>query len=239
MSKVAIKEVADVIFFDTETGKPVLFFDTLKVSSIENGAESANATGGRGNANLVTWNYGRTATLQMQDALLSMESLALLAGNEIEEAKNITKRERIKADADGKGKITETPIGAISVYELVDGSMKPDEVSGASVTGLEIEGLTEGKIYAVFYEYKAPAGTQTVRFTSDKFPSTYRVVGDTLVRDHATGKDKSAQFFIPKAQLTAGFTLTMDVENVSTFDFNLDILRNGDETDLYTITILG
>ncbi len=30
MSKFAIKEVADVIFFDIETGKPVLFFDTSK-----------------------------------------------------------------------------------------------------------------------------------------------------------------------------------------------------------------
>lgn len=238
MSKFAIKEVADVIFFDTETGKPVLFFDTLKVSSIENSAESANATGGRGNANLVTWNYGRTATLQMQDALLSMESLALLAGNEVEEATNLTKRDRVKADSTGKVEITETPVGAVSVYKLEKGSMT-EEVSGASATGLEIEGLTAGETYAVFYEYKAPVGTKTVKFTSDKFPSTYRVVGDTLVRDHTTGKDKSAQFFIPKAQLTAGFTLTMDVENVSTFDFNLDILRNGDETDLYKITIIN
>lgn len=237
MSKFAIKEVADVIFFDIETGKPVLFFDTLKVSSIENGAESANATGGRGNGQLVSWSYGRTATLQMQDALLSMESLSLLAGNKIEESANITKRERVKADSTGKGKITETPVGAISVYELEDGSMGKEE-SGASVKGLEVEGLTDSKVYAIFYEYKAPVGAKTVRFTSDGFPSTYRVVGDTLVRDHTTGKDKVAQFFIPKAQLQAGFTLTMDVENVSTFDFNLDVLRNGEETDLYTITVL-
>lgn len=238
MSKFAIKEVADVIFFDIETGKPVLFFDTLKVSSIENAAESANATGGKGNANLVTWNYGRTATLQMQDALLSMDSLALLSGNEVESTTNVTKRERIKADATGKGTIKETPVGAISVYKLEDGSMT-EEVSGASVAGLEITGLTADTTYAVFYEYSAPVGTKTVRFTSDKFPSTYRVVGDTLVRDHTTGKDKVAQFFIPKAQLQAGFTLSMDVENVSTFDFNLDILRNGEETDLYQITVLG
>ena len=210
----------------------------VKVSSIENAAESANATGGRGNANLVTWNYGRTATLQMQDALLSMDSLALLSGNEAEATTNVTKRERIKADETGKGTIKETPVGAISVYKLEDGSMT-EEVSGASVAGLEITGLTEGQTYAVFYEYKAPVGTKTVRFTSDKFPSTYRVVGDTLVRDHTTGKDKVAQFFIPKAQLQAGFTLSMDVENVSTFDFNLDILRNGEETDLYQITVLG
>ena len=210
----------------------------MKVSSIENAAESANATGGKGNANLVTWNYGRTATLQMQDALLSMDSLALLSGNEVGKTTNVTKRERIKADGTGKGKIKETPVGAISVYKLEDGSMT-EEISGASVLGLEISGLTKGATYAVFYEYKAPVGTKTVRFTSDKFPSTYRVVGDTLVRDHTTGKDKVAQFFIPKAQLQAGFTLSMDVENVSTFDFNLDILRNGEETDLYKITVLG
>ena len=74
----------------------------MKVSSIENAAESANATGGKGNANLVTWNYGRTATLQMQDALLSMESLALLSGNDVESTTNVTKRERIKANEAGK-----------------------------------------------------------------------------------------------------------------------------------------
>ena len=58
MSKFGIKEVADVIFFDIATGKPVLFFDTLKTSSIENAAETTDATGGRGNAKLINRIYG-------------------------------------------------------------------------------------------------------------------------------------------------------------------------------------
>lgn len=236
MAKYGIKEVADVIFFDIETGKPVLFFDTLKVSSIENGAESANATGGKGNANLITWNYGRTATLTMQDALLSMESLALLAGSTVEDSATITKRERFTADADGSATLADTPKGAVSIYEVDDMSK---EITTGTVTGAEITGLTADKRYAAFYEYTAPVGSKTVRFSTDKFPSTYRVVGSTVMRDQATGKDKEAQFYIPKAQLQAGFTLTMDVENVSTFDFNLDILRNGDDTDLYTLTVLA
>lgn len=236
-SKFAIKEVADVIFFDIETGKPVLFFDTLKVSSIENAAESANANGGRGNGILATWNYGRTATLQMQDALLSMDSMSLLSGNEIENGGVIYKRDKLKSNGTGKLTLTETPVGGVSVYPLVDGGMGEEDTAG-TVDGLSITGLTADTSYAVFYEYTAPAGAKTVRFSSDKFPSTYRVVGDTLVRDAVTNKDKVAQFFIPKAQLQAGFTLTMDVENVSTFDFNLDILRNGEQTDLYTVTVL-
>lgn len=173
----------------------------------------------------------------MQDALLSMDSMSLLSGNEIEDGGVIYKRDKLKSDSTGKLTLTETPVGGVSVYPLVDGGMGDEDTAG-EVADLEITGLTADTSYAVFYEYKAPAGAKTVRFSSDKFPSTYRVVGDTLVRDAVTNKDKVAQFFIPKAQLQAGFTLTMDVENVSTFDFNLDILRNGEQTDLYTVTVL-
>lgn len=237
MSKFGIKEVADVIFFDIETGKPVLFFDTLKTSSIENAAESTDATGGRGNAKLITWNYSRTATLQMQDALLSMESMAVLAGTSIKSGDvSLSKREVIVGKAEGKGTISETPLDTTKV--TVTDNETGKEVSGATVTGLEISGLTEGKKYSVYYDYKAPEGATTVSFESDKFPGTYRVVGDTIVRDNVTGKDRVAQFYIPKAQLQAGFTFTMDAENVSTFDFNLEILRDGESTELYKVTIV-
>lgn len=239
MRKIGFKEVADVIFFDIETGKPVLFFDTLKVSSIENSAETAEATGGRGNSKLITWNYGRTATLQMQDALLSMESLALLSGNAVEEeVGTLVKRERLKADGEGAVTLSEEPIGDVQVYAVKDGVMDAP-IDEATNVGSKVTGVTKDATVVVFYEYKAPAGTKSVRFSSDKFPGTYRVVGETVARDQGTGKDRPAQFYIPKAQLQAGFTLTMDAENVSTFDFNLDILRNGEDTDLYKITVLA
>ena len=48
-----IKEVADVVFYDINTdgsrGAPVLYLDTLKVSTIEQTAEQAEARGGKGN----------------------------------------------------------------------------------------------------------------------------------------------------------------------------------------------
>ena len=238
MSKFGIKEVADVIFFDIATGKPVIFFDTLKVSTIENSSDSVSATGGRGNANLVTWNFGRTATLQMQDALLSMESLALLSGNEVTTGGKLYKRERIVA-TDTTASLAETPLnGKVDAYELTNGAMATTPASDVKVTSKEITGLTKGKAYAVFYEYQATETAQTVKFTTDKFPGTYRVVGDTIVRDQITGKDRVAQFYIPKAQLQSGFSLTMDAENVSTFDFNLDMMRDGETSDFYHITVL-
>lgn len=83
MTRFGIKEVADVAFYALDTngkpkGEPVLVFDTLKVSNIEMTAEQAEARGGKGNAPLIIWDYGREITLNLEDALLSMETLALM-----------------------------------------------------------------------------------------------------------------------------------------------------------------
>ena len=122
MSKFGIKEVADVIFFDIATGKPVLFFDTLKTSSIENASETTDATGGRGNAKLMTWNYSRTATLQMQDALLSLESMAVLAGTEVVAGTTLYKREKLTVKS-GAATLSETPAESTKVT-IIDGTGK-------------------------------------------------------------------------------------------------------------------
>lgn len=90
-----IKEVADVAFYevgditgiDTSTGEvmlasadkhPLFLLDTLKVSTIENTAEQADAKGGKGNAPLITWDYGREINITLQDAVLSMETLSMM-----------------------------------------------------------------------------------------------------------------------------------------------------------------
>ena len=85
-SRFGIKEVADVTFYkigtDGAKGDAVLFLDTLKVSNIEFTAEQTEARGGKGNAPLIIWDYGREANVTLQDALLSMETLALLFEND-------------------------------------------------------------------------------------------------------------------------------------------------------------
>ena len=89
--KYGIKEVANVYFEALEDdekagvykGDVVLFLDTLKVSTIETTAESTDATGGWGNAKLITWDYGKEITLTLEDALMSLESLRFMLGGAI------------------------------------------------------------------------------------------------------------------------------------------------------------
>ena len=46
--KFGAKEVMDATFYDLQTGKPVLFCDTLKLSTVEVKASQSFARGGKG-----------------------------------------------------------------------------------------------------------------------------------------------------------------------------------------------
>lgn len=210
----------------------------MKVSNIENSAESAEATGGRGNSPLISWDYGRSATLTMQDALLSDQSLALLAGSEVADANaektRITRYESVAVGAEGAIKLRYTPVGDVTAYDNADGALGTEMDVTDDLGTMKVTGATEGDRVALFYESEAEEGASLVTFASDKFPSIYRVVGTSLVRDE-DGVDHAFQFIIPRAKLQAGFTFTMDPENVSTFDFNLNVLVNQGDKKLYDI----
>ena len=87
--KYGIKEVADVVFYsittigDEEFYTPVLFLDTLKVSTLEKAAEKVEAKGGKGNKKLITWNFGKEVTLNLEDALFSPASMSMIWGGKL------------------------------------------------------------------------------------------------------------------------------------------------------------
>ena len=98
-----IKEVADVAFYvvgdvkvDATSGEvtfvgtdsnrkgPVMKFDTLKVSNLEFTGETSEARGGKGNTVLMSWDHSREATLTLEDALLSVDTLnAMLSDGKV------------------------------------------------------------------------------------------------------------------------------------------------------------
>ena len=85
LDRYGIKEVADVTFYkiakDGTADVPVLYLDTLKVSTIEQTAETTDARGGKGNPKLITWDYGKDITVTLEDALFSAKSLSIMFGD--------------------------------------------------------------------------------------------------------------------------------------------------------------
>lgn len=90
MNKFGVREICDVVLKAKSAQKignkvfyknePVIYFDTLKTSSMEGAATTVYAQGGRGNSRLVAWEGERTVTFTMEDALISPEGFMILSG---------------------------------------------------------------------------------------------------------------------------------------------------------------
>ena len=94
--KFGVREICDVVLKAKATqkvgnktfykGEPVIYFDTLKTSSLEGAATTTYATGGRGNSRLMAWEGERTLTFNMEDALISPIGFMILSGAGLIEA---------------------------------------------------------------------------------------------------------------------------------------------------------
>lgn len=67
-------------FGTTVINRGGFYFDSLKVSNIEVSSEDTYAQGGKGNSDLVGWNYNKEITLTLENALLDMPTLNLMMG---------------------------------------------------------------------------------------------------------------------------------------------------------------
>ena len=167
LDRYGIKEVADVTFYeindDGTPGKPVLFLDTLKVSTIEQTAETADARGGKGNPKLITWDYGKEITVNIEDALFSPKSMAIMLGDgQVAQGGGAFIRKtaviRMGKASDGKIKMLNDYVVA-DVYDATEGSKRVKLYLGGEATApmgeVKINGqllFTDGTNNAVLYD---------------------------------------------------------------------------------------
>lgn len=237
LARYGIKEVADVTFYkidkDGNPAAPVLYLDTLKVSTIEQTAENTSARGGKGNPELIMWDYGKEITVTLEDALFSAKSMAMMYGVDMD-----------SEDFDKEDKVMKT----WKKSQIVEGKFL---INGQEVTPTDVkyydaeakEVPMQGELAPSDYAYvtgKIAVTGQKIVISSDKFPGTYYITGDTYARSEATGEDEFFQFIIPKAKMQSEVTLTMEAEgDPSTFNMNLKVLRpeSGDMMKLVKYSI--
>ena len=216
---------------------PVLFLDTLKVSTLEQTAEQTAATGGKGNGQLIIWDYGKEITLTLQDALYSPASMSAMLGSYegndftkgVKETKRIDRTEKCVAKrsfivpaGNSKGVPSEGENTTQAVYIDLN-TMQPYQ-DGAPIA--------EGEVYLKWTRsiaYGDNSLGNTIEISAEKFPGTYKVVGDTYARSKATGEDQRFQFVIPQAKMSSEQTITLEAEGDPTvFDMTLTVLRPDD-----------
>ena len=258
--KFGVREICDVVFRAKASQKignrifhkdePVIYFDSLKTSTLEGAATTVYAQGGRGNARLVAWEGERTVTFTMEDALISPLGLMILTGAGLtegadEEGKKIQVH---TTDTIGKGegltieesKITialsaKDPISTVDnkiyVMPLINGEIQSEPYFGNAVGGATVVEIVNTDAVAKFanadavlvdYYTDKGAGTQQVDIKADSFGGNFYVEASTLFRTQ-DGVDMPAEFIIPNAKIQSNFTFTMASSgDPSTFTFTLD-----------------
>lgn len=218
LEQYGIKEVADVTIYDIATGSPVLFLDTLKVSTIEQTAEQAEARGGKGNPPLIIWDYGKEITVTLEDALFSPASMAIMFGDEngVEPVSTITRMRKVALTT----AITTLPVSGKKYYKA--------GTSGAGMVSATTADLTAGAV--VYEEETISLGVggngSKIEITAEKFPGTYKLVGETFARNRKTGKDDYFQFVIPQAKMGSENSITLEAEgDPSVFSMTMRVLR--------------
>ena len=242
-----IKEVADVTFYkinaDGSKGAPVLFLDTLKVSTVEQTASSADARGGKGNPKLVSWDFGKEINVTLTDALFSPASMAIMFGDKDGVGISTGKTDE-KITKVAMARISATPAdttveidskeGRKTVKVLADGGATYNTTAGiVSVTGANDIDITAENFATqtagdkVFVHYEVTLQSKKViDINADTFPGTYYITGDTFCRSDITGEDDFFQFIIPKAKMSSENTITLEAEgDPSVFNLNLTVLR--------------
>ena len=224
---------------------PVLYLDTLKVSTIEQTAEEAEARGGKGNPPLIIWDYGKEITITLEDALFSAKSMAIMFGNgKVKNyANNIMRTEQFTATKAGTVSTLvtiaqETGIATVTQdfgwsakYEAPDGKtynkLAPKFYSDSQIDGAEVKSFELGKTYFCTYDLKVSGAV--IEISANSFPGTYYVTGDTYARSEASGKDEFFQFIVPKAKVQSENTITLEAEgDPSVFNMNLRVMRPAD-----------
>lgn len=69
-----------------------------------------------------------------------------------------------------------------------------------------------------------------ITISPNTFPGSFRIVGDTFIRDQKTVTDSAFQFVIENAKVSSNVTITLQAEgDPSTFSMTVDVLRKGEE----------
>ena len=254
--KYASVTVCDVTLYDIVTDYPVMYFDTLKLTSLEGTAELTKIQGGRGNRKLAAIAHSKEIGVQFDDAIMTMSSLAILTGGEIREGFNDNKVVLLESEllyvnpGDVFVRLSKKARAGSYVYlaEMKDGVLttatrtehpiaeETNDILFTNFHNIETS-FDEPTIVRVFYEYEIGVATAEqdvteVKILADKFAGVYRFHGDTMLYNQRTGVYDLFQIDIPKLKLDNTFNLNFNAGgDAAIFSFKGDALSD-DEGNL-------
>lgn len=235
VSTYGLREVADLTFYDLRNEKPFLYIPYALTSSNEHTSQVTYARGGKNNPKRLAFEGNRESTLKISTQLFDFRIISMLAGAQVTGGQtNIFKREELEVTDNGSTKeitLANAPLlGSVTVFPKTE-----DAVSGQECTitvtdqavAISNPALQSGDKVVAYYQFQSENTAERICFKTDSFPTTCKVIGDTLIKNEATGSNEPFQMVVYKAKPQANFTLTMAAEGDPTkLEMTFDVLAD-------------
>lgn len=178
-------------------------------------------------ANPVTVRYTQdVASVDATNSKIALEHKNLVASKDAQGVDEYVVR-ILDMSAGARGVVKATTVQALEQALAALGTDADTVIDEGVVTTIQA-----GHKLKLFYDVKAGANTKDAAYQitidSQTFPGTYKVYGDTVVRN-TNGADTAFQFVLPKAKVGSEVTFTMEAAgDPTTFEMSLRVLRTDD-----------
>jgi hypothetical protein len=221
--------VMDVVLYDINAngtqGAPKLFLDTLKMTNINTEGSNKEIRGGIGNDMLISYDFGRTANIEIQDALLSPASLAVLFGQNNGPAPVTEISHNVLVEAGGSVNPGNIVAGSVYIYPT-DGVSAPTQAASTIPSTISVRSRV------LWIEEVSSASVsgqeQTFNVLASNNPDLIIQLPPTTI---------SVQSVEDSAEAAVGFVFDIATKKVTIDSDVLDAAANG--TGVITFTIAG
>ena len=192
-----------------ESGEVVAAFEKIQLANFNEIKNRATAHGGYLDAPRIFWEDTKEIQISFTQGVFSKTQYALMANAKLIEAGakktiEISKRERLESDENGKIYLSESPVGKIFIYN----------VEGKKITFTDVDKKTydigepfQDVVVDYTYNYKNKVTTMVV---GQRLINGFLTLeGKTRVKDDTTGQTRTGIIKIPKLKLMSDLSMRL------------------------------
>ena len=201
-----------------EAGEPILYFEKIQISELNEGRKVTFARGGHGNYPHVVWENFNDLTFRMSEGVLSKMSFSILTNAEIfdkgENGKDIIrvpKRESLIV-YNGKIETLEEPLKEkLFIYALNDDGIITEKIKDYNLFGntIEVDEKYNDRELIVDYYFNYENSYTQYILGNKRIDGLLTLEGKAYFKDDIHGAQRTFLFEIPKMKITSNLDIIM------------------------------
>lgn len=198
-------------------GEPILYFEKVQISELQENTKIIMARGGQGNYPHVVWENFGDFRFKMTEGVLSKTSFSILANSGAVEKeagemiKKVPKRETLTV-YNGKVKTLQKPLKErLFIYLLDEDGMIESSIDSFSINDnvIEIGEQYDNKEIIVDYYFEYVNRYTNYTIGNKRIDGVLSLEGKAYFKDDTNGLNKTFLFEIPKMKITSNLDIVM------------------------------